>query len=59
MTNAGQTITFIDLKSQRERLEPGLSKAVGDVIGSGIYIGGPKVLELEEALRAFCGAAIA
>ena len=57
MTNAGQTIAFIDLTSQRERLEPGLSKAVADVIASGVYIGGPKVLELEEALRAFCGAA--
>lgn len=57
MTDAGQTITFIDLMSQRERLEPGLSRAIADVIASGVYIGGPKVLEAEEALRAFCDAA--
>jgi dTDP-4-amino-4,6-dideoxygalactose transaminase len=49
-------MSFIDLNAQREQLEPGLSRAVAEVIGSGFYIGGPKVQEAEEKLSAFCSA---
>jgi dTDP-4-amino-4,6-dideoxygalactose transaminase len=57
MTEPVPTMSFVDLQKQRERLEPGLSQAIAEVVTSGLYIGGPKVEELESALAAFCGAA--
>lgn len=56
MPNSGPKIDIVDLATQRERLEPDLSKAIEAVIASGFYIGGPKVQELEGRLAAFCGA---
>jgi dTDP-4-amino-4,6-dideoxygalactose transaminase len=57
MTESVPTMSFVDLQKQRERLEPGLSQAITEVVASGLYIGGPEVEELEAALAAFCGAA--
>lgn len=56
MTIEDRTISFVDLKAQRVRLEPALSQAIAAIVASGTYIGGPKVRELEEKLRDFCGA---
>ncbi|MGF1473947.1 MAG: DegT/DnrJ/EryC1/StrS family aminotransferase [Geminicoccaceae bacterium] len=50
------SIAFIDLASQRERLQPGLDQAIARVIAGGQYIMGPEVAEFEAALSAFCGA---
>lgn len=47
-------IPLIDLKSQYLDLKDELDAAIGDVMGSAAFIGGPKVAELEEAIAAYC-----
>lgn len=47
---------FIDLKSQYERIEENVQKAVLDVLASQAYIMGPQITELEEKLAAYAGA---
>jgi dTDP-4-amino-4,6-dideoxygalactose transaminase len=53
MTTPPFPIPFIDLQSQRKRLEPAMSAAIQAVVESGAYILGPPVRELEAALSAF------
>ena len=48
---------FIDLAAQRARMGERLDRAVLAVLGSGQYILGPQVAELERELAAFSGAA--
>jgi dTDP-4-amino-4,6-dideoxygalactose transaminase len=46
-------IPFIDLNTQRARLQPGLDDAIAKVIAEGRYIFGPEVTELETRLCEF------
>ncbi len=50
---------FIDLKTQYERLEPALRRAIDKVLASGQFIGGPAVSDLEKALAAYTGSKFA
>jgi dTDP-4-amino-4,6-dideoxygalactose transaminase len=52
MTN---TIPFVDLAAQRQRLEPGLARAIEKVLTHGQFILGPEVADLERALAHFAG----
>jgi dTDP-4-amino-4,6-dideoxygalactose transaminase len=58
MGNDGKKIVpaFIDLKAQRARLGDSIEKAIGEVLDSGQFILGTKMVELEERLAAFSGA---
>lgn len=51
-----QSVQFIDLKSQLERIRPQIDAAIKRVLDHGIFIMGPEVFELEKNLAAFCGA---
>lgn len=44
------TIPFIDLRAQYERLKPAIDQAIARVLEHGKYIMGPEVAELEEQL---------
>ena len=46
-------LPFIDLATQRARLQPKLDQAIAKVIEEGRYIFGPEVTELEERLAQF------
>ena len=50
-------IPFVDLASQRRRLEGRIEAAVQRVVAGGAYVMGPEVAELEAKLAAHCGAA--
>ncbi|MDR3135001.1 MAG: DegT/DnrJ/EryC1/StrS family aminotransferase [Deltaproteobacteria bacterium] len=50
------SLSFIDLKAQYNKLEPALKKALADAAASGKYILGPEVRELELALAESVGA---
>lgn len=52
-------IAFVDLASQRARLEPALSDAIQNVLCHARFIMGPEVEQLEEELAAWSGAAAA
>lgn len=52
-------IPFIDLETQRARLQPDLDAAIAKVISEGRYILGPEVSELQTQLAAFCNAPFA
>lgn len=54
-----QKIEFIDLKSQQERVRPGIDAAIKRVLDHGQYIMGPEVGALESALAQFCGSRFA
>ncbi|MBS0409751.1 MAG: DegT/DnrJ/EryC1/StrS family aminotransferase [Proteobacteria bacterium] len=47
---------FIDLKRQRDRIEPDLRRRIDAVLAHQGFIQGPEVAELEAALASFCGA---
>ena len=49
------TIPFIDLLAQRERIGDAISDAMARVIAHGRFILGPEVAELEGRLADFCG----
>ena len=49
-------IRFLDLLTQRQRLEPSLSERLSAVLAHGQFVLGPEVAELETQLAAFCGA---
>lgn len=49
-------IDFIDLKAQRDRVQPRVEEGWRRVLRHGQYIMGPEVRELEEQLGKFCGA---
>lgn len=51
-----EPIAFIDLKSQQARIRPQLDRAIARVLAHGMYIMGPEISELEQQLKAFCGA---
>src|SRR5689334_1889627 len=51
-----QTIPFIDLATQRQRLGKAIDDAVARVLGHCQFINGPEVTQLEAALAAFSGA---
>lgn len=46
---------FRDLNAQYIALQPGIDKAISDVVKGGRYISGPQVGELEERLAAYVG----
>lgn len=46
---------FRDLKTQYQRLNPEIGKAVADVMAAASYISGPQVNELEEQLAGYVG----
>lgn len=50
-------IPFLDLKAQQARIGPALRERLDRVLAHGQFILGPEVQELEDRLRAFCGAA--
>lgn len=49
-------IEFVDLKKQRARIGDKIDAAIQKVLSHGQFILGPEVKELEEQLKAFCGA---
>ena len=51
------TIAFIDLAAQRERLGDRIDAAIGRVLQHGKFIMGPEVGELEARLSEYCGVA--
>jgi len=51
-----QSIPFIDVAAQRQRLGKSLDEAVGRVLGHCQFLGGPEVTQLEQDLAAFSGA---
>jgi len=48
-------LNFIDLKSQQQKILPGLLERIQRVLAHGQYILGPEVQELEERLAAYVG----
>ena len=50
-----QTIPFIDLARQQDRIKPDLDRRMQAVLKHGQYIMGPEIKELEERLAAYCG----
>jgi dTDP-4-amino-4,6-dideoxygalactose transaminase len=52
-----QPIPFLDLKAQQARLGPGLRARIDAVLAHCQFILGPEVVELEQSLAAYCGAA--
>lgn len=50
-------VPFIDLAAQRRRLGDRVDKAIAAVLAHGRFIMGPEVMQAEEALAGFCGAA--
>ncbi len=52
-------VPFIDLAAQHRRLRPALDVAIGEVIDSGAFAGGPVVAAFEEEFAAFCRARFA
>lgn len=50
-----QTIPFIDLATQQQRIRADLDRRLQAVLGHGQYIMGPEVGELEEKLADYCG----
>lgn len=49
------TVPFIDLQAQRQRLGPALNQAIISAVESGQWILGPQVFELEQKLAQFAG----
>src|SRR5690348_4335219 len=51
-----QSIPFIDVASQRQRLGKAIDEAMARVLGHRLFINGPEVTQLEAELAAFSGA---
>ena len=51
-----QSIPFIDIASQRQRLGKAIDEAMARVLGHCLFINGPEVTQLEAELAAFSGA---
>src|ERR1700761_5703055 len=51
-----QSIPFIDVASQRQRLGKSIDEAMARVLGHCLFINGPEVTQLETQLAAFSGA---
>jgi len=49
-------IEFVDLKKQRARIGDKIDSAIAKVLNHGQFILGPEVKQLEDGLKAFCGA---
>lgn len=49
-------IEFVDLKKQRARIGDKIDAAIQKVLSHGQFILGPEVKQLEDGLKAFCGA---
>jgi len=47
---------FIDLAAQQARIKPQIDANIQKVLSHGQYILGPEVAELEDKLKAYCGA---
>jgi dTDP-4-amino-4,6-dideoxygalactose transaminase len=52
-------VPFLDLKIHHDSMRPELEKAIGEVIDSNAFAGGPFVAKFEQEFAAFCGAASA
>jgi UDP-2-acetamido-2-deoxy-ribo-hexuluronate aminotransferase len=50
-------VPFLDLKAQQRRLGPAIRARIEAVLGHCQFILGPEVVQLEQRLAAFCGAA--
>jgi dTDP-4-amino-4,6-dideoxygalactose transaminase len=50
-------VPFLDLKIHHDSMRPELEKAIGEVIDSNAFAGGPFVAKFEQEFAAFCGAA--
>jgi len=50
-----QSIPFVDLAAQQQRIGPLINERIQRVLAHGQYIMGPEILELEAALGAFAG----
>lgn len=49
-------IPLLDLAAEYRELKPEIDAAVGRVLASGQYVGGPEVSALEEEFAGYCGA---
>jgi len=49
------SIPLLDLKAQYLELKDELDSAIGEVMSTAGFIGGPRVRELEEAIAGYCG----
>lgn len=54
-TQQEKAVLFVDLKSQADKLEHGIQKAMNRVVAHGQFIMGPEVFELERKLAEYCG----
>ncbi len=52
-----EAVPFLDLAAQQRRIQPALSARIEAVLAHCRFILGPEVVELEQRLAAFCGAA--
>ncbi|WP_020587595.1 DegT/DnrJ/EryC1/StrS family aminotransferase [Desulfobacter curvatus] len=51
-----KVVSFVNLKSQADKLEHGIQNAINRVIAHGRFIMGPEVFEFERKLAEYCGA---
>jgi dTDP-4-amino-4,6-dideoxygalactose transaminase len=49
-------IPFVDLKTQYQNIHDEIDPAIGEVVSSGWFVGGPRLKAFEEAFASFCGA---
>jgi dTDP-4-amino-4,6-dideoxygalactose transaminase len=59
MVPSQETVRLVDLRGQREQLEPALSAAMARVVDESDFILGREVEEFEQAFAAYCGTAYA
>ena len=57
MTQRTMVVPFLDLGRQTRALREEIDGALGEVLDSGRFVGGPPVERFEEAFAEFCGAA--
>jgi UDP-2-acetamido-2-deoxy-ribo-hexuluronate aminotransferase len=55
MKNKKNSIPFIDLKTQQQKILPQLEKNIHQVLHHGKYIMGPEIVELEQKLAEYVG----
>ena len=55
--DAARPVPFLDLKAQQARIADDLRRRIDAVLSHCQFILGPEVLELEQRLAGFCGAA--
>src|SRR6185295_2170437 len=50
-----EKVPFLDLRAHHAPLRAEFDKAIGEVIESGVFVGGPFLTQFENEFAAFCG----